>query len=155
MRFVSDAFRLSKLGSACATEASAEMGEKVAVCVQIKKVLPETSRAMLAVGHGFRLNWLEPQVSTMNFCNLLILQNKFNWLKPVAQVNEAVFSISQANGVGYWKCASSVMLSLYNSRNACMTETGVEAGEGEPAIKAWKTQTLGEEKSSDAQFCLA
>ena len=87
------------------------MEVRVAVCVQIKKILPEFSWAMLAGGHGYRFNWLESQVLTMNFCNSLFLRNKFNWLKPIAQANEAVFSISQTSGVGYRKCASSAMLS--------------------------------------------
>ena len=106
------------------------MGVRVAVCVQIKKILPEISWAMLAGGHGYRFNWLEPQVSTMHFCKLLILQNKFNWLKPVAQANEAVFSISQVSGVGYWKCASSSdAFRPCKSRNACATEVVAEVGQ--------------------------
>ena len=83
VRFVSDAFRPCKSRNACVTEVVAEVGESETMCVQMKKVLPEISRTILADGHGFSFNWLKSQVSTLNFCNLLILRDKFNWLKPV------------------------------------------------------------------------
>ena len=116
VRFVSDAFRLCKSGNAYPTEADAEMGERQTPCAQMKNVPSEISQTMLAGRRGFRFNWLEPHVSTLNVCNLLILRNKFNWLKLVDQAIEAVFSILQTSGFGYKKCASSAMLSSWVSR---------------------------------------